>query len=519
MFRRTLSLICLCAATAPLLSAQTSAAAGAAELRAAQAYDVAAKGGPLTLRAFLDQFPKGADLHVHLSGAVYAETFLKDAAEDGLCVDVQTLSLAEPPCTGPREPAKDVEPPRTQAEQDLYDRLVDAFSMRGFVPTPGFSGHDQFFSTFDRFGALGGRHAGEWVDEVARRAADQNQQYLELMHTPEFTQAAALANRLGWNPDMASMRRELLARGLREEVKADLQSVQQANAERLRLEQCSTAQAAPACHVTVRYLYQVLRGFPPQQVFAQTLLGFETVQAAMQAHDDTWVGINFVMPEDGFLSMRDYTLQMKMVGYLHTLYPQVRISLHAGELAPGLVPPEGLRFHIRQAVEIAHAERIGHGVDVMYETGANQLLREMAAKHVMVEINLTSNAGILGVEGNEHPLTVYLAHHVPVALSTDDEGVSRIDLTHEYVRAALTYHLSYAQLKMLARTGIEHSFLPGASLWAREDVFTEPAVACRGEALGGAHPRPECRDFLAVNQKAAEQWELERRFRAFETTF
>jgi adenosine deaminase len=48
--------------------------------------------------------------------------------------------------------------------------------------------------------------------------------------------------------------------------------------------------------VTVRYIYQVLRGHSPEQVFAQTLLGFETVQAAMAAHDDTWVGINLVMP-------------------------------------------------------------------------------------------------------------------------------------------------------------------------------------------------------------------------------
>ena len=89
------------------------------------------------------------------------------------------------------------------------------------------------------------------------------------------------------------------------------------------------------------------------------------------------------MPEDGYVSMRDYTLQMKMLDYLHSLYPKVHITLHAGELAPGLVPPEGLRFHIRQAVELGHAERIGHGVDVMYEDDAPALLKEMApeARH------------------------------------------------------------------------------------------------------------------------------------------
>jgi len=56
-------------------------------------------------------------------------------------------------------------------------------------------------------------------------------------------------------------------------------------------------------------------------VFAETLLGFETIQASTEAHEDTWVGINFVQPEDGFLSMRDYSLQMKMLDYLHGVYP------------------------------------------------------------------------------------------------------------------------------------------------------------------------------------------------------
>ena len=71
----------------------------------------------------------------------------------------------------------------------------------------------------------------------------------------------------------------------------------------------------------------------------------------------------------------------------------------------------------------------------------------MAARHVMVEINLTSNDVILGVSGRDHPLPLYRSSGVPVALSTDDEGVSRIDITHEYVRAVQTYGFGYADLK------------------------------------------------------------------------
>ena len=236
----------------------------------------------------------------------------------------------------------------------------------------------------------------------------------------------------------------------------------------------------------------------------------------MAAHDDTWVGINLVMPEDGFVSMRDYSLHMRMVEYLHSVYPAVHISLHAGELALGLVPPEGLRFHITQALQIGHAERIGHGVSVAYEQDAQDPLEEMARKHVMVEINLTSNEGILAIKGAEHPFPLYRAAHVPVALSTDDEAVSRSEITHEYVRAALDYHLSYTDLKQLARTGMEHSFLPGQSLWAAPDSFTASVAACRVQALGSDAPSMSCKGFLDSSQKAAAQWELERRFRAFE---
>jgi adenosine deaminase len=497
---------------AAALPAQGPAPAGQVqETRAAHAYQVAVQAGPLALRAFLADFPKGADLHVHLSGAVYAESFIRAAGEDGLCVDPTALSFAKPPCTAPLVPAAQV-----PANQDLYDRLVNSFSMRSFVPTPGFSGHDQFFATFGRFSGINKKHIGEWVDEAATRAADQNQQYLELMQTPPFSHAAQIAKDIGWNPDLKQFRQDLLLRGLREEVFADSEDVRAAEQQRRDLEHCGSAEAKPACRVEIRYIYQILRGAPPEQVFAQSLLGFETIQASMEAHAVGFVGINFVQPEDGFISMRDYTLQMHMLDFLHAAYPKVHISLHAGELAPGLVPPEGLRFHIRQAVELGHAERIGHGVDVAYEDDPQALLKELAEKHIMVEINLTSNEGILGIKGAEHPFQTYRAAHVPVALSTDDEGVSRIDITHEYVRAALDYHLTYQDLKQLARTGMEHTFLPGESLWAAPDVFTAPAADCKGQALGTERPTAGCKAFLDGSEKAAAQWELERRLRAFE---
>jgi adenosine deaminase len=263
--------------------------------------------------------------------------------------------------------------------------------------------------------------------------------------------------------------------------------------------------------VQIRFLYQVLRGLPKQLVFAQALLGFETASV-----DPRVVGINFVMPEDGYTSMNDYALHMRMVGFLHDLYPKVHISLHAGEIAPGLVPYEGLCCHIRLAVEQAHAERIGHGVDVMYEDRPHELMKEMAAKHVMVEISLTSNDLILGVNGKDHPIPIYRQFRVPVALATDDEGVSRINLTHEYVRAVQTYGLTYTDLKQMVRTSLEHTFLPGESLWRDPDVFKQRVSACSQDRITASETSSACTNFLASSEKARQQWELERRFSEYE---
>jgi hypothetical protein len=268
----------------------------------------------------------------------------------------------------------------------------------------------------------------------------------------------------------------------------------------------------PGCEVQIRYLYQVLRGLPPEQVFAQIAMGFELASA-----DPRVVGLNLVMPEDWYIPMRDFKLHMSMMAYFHGAYPNVHITLHAGELAMGLVPPQGLSFHIRSSIEDGHAERIGHGVDVMNEHDPVGLLREMADRKILVEICLTSNDTILGIKGKDHPFPIYRQFHVPVALATDDEGVSRSDLTHEYLRAFETYNLSYIDLKQMARQSIEHSFLPGASLWADFDHAKRVPECASDEAV--APPSASCNSFLTNNEKAHLQWRLEQEFGAFEKGF
>jgi adenosine deaminase len=460
---------------------------------------------------FLRRFPKGADLHNHLSGAIYAESFIGWSERDGGCVDPGKLTLAPPPCGAALPPAA-----AAATDPALYRALVDSLSMQDFAPPQPFSpapGHDHFFATFDKFAAAEEGREGDMLAEAMERAAADHVLYVELMWSPGMSEARKLGKALGWDDDLAGLRDRLLGSGL-ESLVAE---VRRATDERERRERallhCDEPQARqPGCDVVTRYLAQIIRTVPPEAVFAQAVLAFRLVES-----DPRFVGLNIVAPEDNSISLRDYSLDMRMLGYLHGLDPAVPMSLHAGELVPALpnVRPEDLRFHVREAVEIAGARRIGHGVDVFGEDGASSLLAEMAAKRVMVEINLTSNDQILGVVGERHPFMALRRAGVPTALSTDDEGVERIDLTHEYVRAAREYPLSYADLKNLSRNSLEYAFLPGASLW-RDALSFAPVAACAGTPLGANPTAAECQAFLAGSEKAHLQWTLEADFARFE---
>jgi hypothetical protein len=95
--------------------------------------------------------------------------------------------------------------------------------------------------------------------------------------------------------------------------------------------------------------------------------------------------------------------------------------------------------------------------------------------------------------------------------------VSRIDLTHEFTRAVLTYGLSYGQLKTLARNSLDYAFLPGDSLWSGTAPYRVTA-ACAGVTLGAATPPAPCRALLKASARAAMQWRLEGEFKTFEAT-
>ncbi|HTS38437.1 MAG TPA: hypothetical protein VMH04_22375 [Candidatus Solibacter sp.] len=488
----------------------TLAGAQTPEQRTARYLDSIRKQ-PSLLLAFLHDVPKGGDLHNHLEGAVYAEDLIDFAASDNFCVDRTTSRLLAPPCDPCASYTAKPAVRCAYADHVLYSQIIDAWSMRNWHPGDE-SGHDHFFATFDKFALAAENHYAEDIATVTNRAAREHVQYIEFMHTADGSVAAELGVKLGGDTDFGKWRDKLLSGGLKEIVAATSKTLAEDESKARKGLKCDTPNPEPGCGITVRYLYQVLRGLPREAVFAQIVLGFE-----LASTDPRFVGLDLVMPEDWYVPTHAFREHMTMLDYLHGVYPKVHISLHAGEIAMEFVKPEDLNYHIRLAVERGHAERIGHGVSVMLEDDPIGLLKEMAERNVLVEINLTSNDQILGVSGDEHPFPIYMKYGVPVAICSDDEGVARSDMTHEYLRAVQGYSLSYAVLKNNTRQSLEHSFLPGSSLWESTKGTFKPVAACAESAPDKASSA--CNKFLATSERAREQWKLEKEFAEFEKKY
>ena len=464
------------------------------------------------LLAFLLRMPKGADLHNHLSGAIYAESYIQWAADSGDCVNTTTFVASLPPCTTGQVPIANA-----LTSSVLYRQIVDAWSMRNWQLS-GQSGHDHFFDAFSRFGVATYNQSGKMLAEAVARAARGGVLYMELLLTPDGTPTGVFSNdvgnKVGWDGNFASTLNKFKSNGIDGAIPVAIKNLNDGEAEKDRILKCGTPQADPGCAVVIRYIAQVARNSALGPVFAQMVTGFTLANDP----NSKVVALNLVQGEDGLSSMKNFSLHMQMLQFLRPMYPQAHVSLHAGELAPGAVPPDGLTFHIRESVMTAGADRIGHGVDIMHESEAYDLLKEMARRHVMVEICLSSNDTILGVSGRQHPLATYLKHGVPVALATDDEGVSRSEISREYLRAAEDQGLDYLQLKAMARNSLQYAFVSGASLWSDADKFV-PVAQCAADIRALKLSSSGCRQFVEKSDKAKLQWKLEEKLGEFERRY
>lgn len=422
----------------------------------------APKTAELTL--FFTQMPKGGDLHHHYSGALYAESYVDFLDKQGYCVNKQTYRIETDKAVVEAERAK---PPKERnclgtaevyADDATYRELLQRWSSKDFHNHGALQAPPdrQFFQTFGYFGPVSNGNFHEGLAEIKERAIRENVAYIETM----FKMSPFVVNK---DFDVQAWHNARDDRAFEAQMRAWMTQLDADPAFNAAIADFSAKIDEAAAGIdderfTMRYQTYVLRLLNPSQVFSSMLAGFKAARK-----DSKIVGVNIVGQESQMVSMRDYTLHMKMFRFLKSVYPDVKVALHAGELALGDVPPEDLQYHIDQALNLAGADRIGHGIDLAHETNAVAIMKEMRAKDIPVEINLTSNAFISGVQGENHPLTLYRRYGVPFVISTDDAGVTRHNLSNEYVLFASRYKPSYAEVKKVSYDSIRYAFVDAAA--------------------------------------------------------
>lgn len=478
--------VLLCAAAAALVSGAPASAQGtppkantvqsgaSADTQATRRYYDSLIAGPspnlAALTLLMTMMPKGGDLHHHYAGAIYVETYLDWVKQKAYCIyrandaelKIAKFRIETKPgglTAAARSLCLDVDQVRAPSHNDFYRELLSRWSDKDYRnhSQQQVAPDEHFFDTFGYFGSFSDDDDNQGLRRLKKRAVAENVQYIETMlrsaPAPDNQALAKAVNELP--PDAGQVQVEGVLAPLYEFLIGDSATAKGV------ADYLNSVDAAAAgiddSDFKMRFQAYVVRSDAPAKVFAGLYSSFAAVNARRRV-----VAVNIVGPENGIVSMRDYSLHMRMFAFLKQKHPDVRLALHAGELTLGMVPPEGLQSHIREAVEVAGAQRIGHGVDIVYERDSVGLLRVMRERRVVVEINLTSNEFILGVKGEAHPVLVYRQQGVPFVISTDDAGVSRNNLSGEYVLYASRYKPSYDALKETVANSIRYSFLSDA---------------------------------------------------------
>jgi len=160
----------------------------------------------------LKKFPKGADLHNHLSGTVMPENFIALGKAAGDCFGPVPLVPAMYMVTSATAPGSCGSgfKPLTQASAEEQQQLLRSFSMYQFNDkgvTSIQAGHDQFFAAFGRFGAVSGLtvNMGPLLAKLLQQENAESVDHVETMISFQSVAVSRLAGLLRQQyPDAAT---------------------------------------------------------------------------------------------------------------------------------------------------------------------------------------------------------------------------------------------------------------------------------------------------------------------------
>jgi adenosine deaminase len=496
-------------------------------------YDEVIKSHPRLIEAFR-AFPKGADIHNHLSGSIQPKDYIRMGAADRDCYGPANAAMYRLATRDVHGNCADQFTPISAASREDKGKIVKSLSMSGYAYPNIQGGHDQFFATFGRFGPVSGPNTAPMLATLLQEANTDSVSYVETMMSFQSPAVSELGDKLRQafsdessytnSAQFLKMYTFLQENSLNQIVLSAQKDITRYIHGTKGILKCGTHFADPACRVSYAFLAAVNRNatsktYPKSdnvaslaQVFAQTAFAMQ-----LAATDDRVVGVNLLSGEDADLSMGNFAPQMQFFLYFHGVFPKANIALHAGELTPCFVGPQtaSLKDHLMESLR-AGAKRIGHGVSFEYLSPSDQseVVGMITANNALVEIMFASNAQILGVAGAAHPFLQYAKYGVPLAFATDDEGVSYGDFTNEWVYGYVKYGLKGSDLIRLGRESLQHSFIKGQPLWS--NLRTPRTVPeCANVIPGIPNPPEPCNTYLKENTKAKAQWAYEARLQAF----
>lgn len=113
---------------------------------------------------------------------------------------------------------------------------------------------------------------------------------------------------------------------------------------------------------------------------------------------------------------------------------------------------------IREALDLGHAERIGHGIRILED---DALVAEVRERGIALEVCPSSNVTLgLVPSFEEHPLPRLIDAGLVVTLSTDVPSITGTTLPGEFLRARETFAYEDVALADLARASVDASFAP-----------------------------------------------------------
>ncbi len=216
-------------------------------------------------------------------------------------------------------------------------------------------------------------------------------------------------------------------------------------------EMCVDARAEGIAHLEIRFAPQLHRGAPIEVIVDAALEGVAgragLILCGLYGEPPALLErlVEVAAPRPGVVgldlaggpaaaqawSMRDYARAFTRARDLG-----LGRTVHAGEGRP---PAE-----IRVAIEVLHAQRIGHGTTLLEDAAVLDLVLR---RGVTIEACPTSNLHTGAIpRADAHPLPRWLDLGVPVAICTDNTLLSGVDLPTERARAAALPGMTPAKL-------------------------------------------------------------------------